>query len=63
MGGSKTFQVRHSAKVQYFDISNVVNNKVAKFVKQQPHGGTNHLFSAKKTKSGGKKAVSHIKVF
>ena len=59
----QTFETRHSAKVQCLDISNVINTKVARFVKQQPHGGTNHLFYAKKTKKGGKNAISYIKLF
>ena len=39
MGGSKTFQIRHWGKVRCLYISNVVNTKVAEFVKEQPHDG------------------------
>ena len=37
---------------------NIVNIKVAEFVKYQPHVGTNHLFSAKKAKIVRKKVIS-----
>ena len=47
-GGSKTFQIRHSGKVGCLDISNVVNTKVAKFLKQQHHGGDKSLTVCKK---------------
>ena len=43
--------------------SNVVNTKVAEFVKYQLHGGRNHLFYAKKEKTHGKNVISHIKLF
>ena len=33
-----------------FDIANLVNAKVAKVIKYQPHGGSNHLLSVKKNK-------------
>ena len=49
-----------SSMLGYF---NLINTKVAEFVKQQPRKETNHLFSAKKTKSGGEKVISHIKLF
>ena len=63
-GGSKTFQIRHSGKVGCLDISNVVNTKIAKFLKQQqPHGGTNHLLCAKKAETRGKNVISNIKLF
>ena len=34
-------------KVEYLNITNVVNIKVDEFIKWQPHGGSNHLLSAK----------------
>ena len=33
-----------------FNIANLVNAKVAKVIKYQPHGGSNHLLSVKKNK-------------
>ena len=33
-----------------FNIANLVNAKVAKVIKYQPHGGSNHLLSIKKNK-------------
>ena len=45
----------HQEKVGCLDISNVVNNKVLKFGKQQSHKMSNHLISVKSTKSVGKK--------
>ena len=47
MGGSEKFQKWHSTKVGCLDILNVINIKVAEFIKQQPHGGSDHLLPVK----------------
>ena len=44
-----------------FKIPNLVNTKVAKIIKYQPHNGTYHLFSAKSFKI--EKGASHVKLF
>ena len=63
MGGSKTLQIRHGGKVKCLDISNVVDTTVVKFNKLQPHEGSIHLLSAKKTKIGRKEVVWHLELF
>ena len=43
-------------------IQSFVTTKIAEFHKYQPHGGLNHLLSAKKSKIEKKKIVSHTKL-
>ena len=53
----------HFEKVGCSDISNELNTKVAKFVKKQPHWGSNHLLSSKGIKKEQEKGGCHIKLF
>ena len=46
-GCSKTFQTRHWQILGCLNISNLVNSKVAKFIRYQLHGGLNHLLFVK----------------
>ena len=62
-GGSKTFKKRHLQNRECLNIAYLVNTKVAEFVKQQPHGGANHLLSVKKIKKEKEKDACHIKLF
>ena len=52
-----------STKVGCLDILNVINIKVAQFIKQQPHGVSNHLLSVKSIKIEKEKGACHIKLF
>ena len=45
------------------NISNLVNIKVAKFVKYEPHGGSNHLLYVESIKIEKERSVRHIKLF
>ena len=63
MGGSKNSQIWHSKKVRSLDILNIINIKVAEFVKEQPHGVSNHLLSFKSIRIEKEKGASHIKFF
>ena len=50
LGGSEKFQKWYSTKFACLEISNVIHFKVANFIKQQPHGVSNHLLSVKSIK-------------
>ena len=45
------------------NISNLVNANVAKFIKYQPHGGSNHLLFAKNIKIEKERSDCLIKIF
>ena len=49
-GGSKTFQNRHFRNLEYLNIANLVNTRVAEIIKHQPHEVANHLLSVKTMK-------------
>ena len=59
---SKTFQKRHYQNLECFNIVNIVNTRVAKIIKYQPHGGSNHL-SVKSIKIEKERGAGHIKLF
>ena len=59
----KVKKISKLAKDQCLDISNLVNTKVPRYIKQQLHGQSNHLLSAKKTKKGRRKLTSHLELF
>ena len=44
-------------------MSNSVITKVAKFIKYQPHGGSNHLSSVESIKIEKERGAHHIKLF
>ena len=45
------------------DISNLVNTKVAEFIKLQPNVEPNHLLSGENSKIDKQRSVCHIKLF
>ena len=63
MEGSEKFQKWHSTKVGSLYILNVINIKVAEFIKEQPHGVSDHLLSVKSIKIEKEKGACHIKLF
>ena len=63
MGDFKTFNIKHYGKVGCFDISNVVNTKVAKLGNYQPHWGSNHLLPVKSAKIEKEKGTCQMKLF
>ena len=62
-GVSKTFQKRHYRIRKCLNISNLGNPTVARIVKYQPHGRSNHLLSVKSIKIEKERGSCHIKLF
>ena len=48
---------------EYSKSTNLLNTKVAKVIKYQPHGRSNHLLSVKIIKINKEKGPSDIKLF
>ena len=48
---------RHYQNLEHFNIANLVNTRIAKIIKYQPHEGSNHLLSAKSIKREKEKGV------
>ena len=61
--GSKILQKGHLRILECLNITNLVNTKVAKFIKYQSHEGSNHLLSAKSIKIEKERSDCHIKLF
>ena len=61
--GSKTIQTRNERNRECLNIANLLNAKVAKIIKYQPHRGSNYLLSAKRIKTEKEKGAYLIKLF
>ena len=59
----RTFENLLNKALECLDFPNVLNAKLAEFIKQQIHGESNHLTSAKKTKKGRRKLISCLELF
>ena len=63
LGGSEKFQKWHLKTVECLNILNVMNIKVAEFIKYQRHGVSNYILSVKSIKIEKEKGACHIKLF
>ena len=63
MRGSKILEILRLSKAWCLDISDLVNNKIAKFIKYQSHGWSTHSFSVKNVKIEKQKSLSLTKLF
>ena len=59
----KHIKKRHYRIRKCLNISNLGNTTVARIVKYQPHGGSNHLLSVKSIEIEKERGACHIKLF
>ena len=63
IGSLQNISKKNYWKLNANPVANPVNTRVAKIIKYQPHGGSNHVLSVKSSKIEKEKGPCNIKLF